>query len=212
MCTMACVEQEDIALLAQKIVSDHMLFVCAQNAYDLWNSKSEANNIHMIQTQRHALQIRKKVLLMVENKKTIDALDFCGKIRAFDNCDDKQLSIKQSLSSLAFLDLLQSGKHTEAVKFARMSNCINKKLLTLIGYKSTNDPMFREIAAAINRGDVVREINKHLFKKESGRESSLLSLAINHYSSVVNYQKNKNIFELYYNIKLTNKILGCFIF
>ncbi|KHN70013.1 hypothetical protein M896_042130 [Ordospora colligata OC4] len=200
---MTCAEQEDIAILAQKIVSDHMLFVCAQNAYDLWNSKTGVSNSHLFQAQKHALEIRKKVLLMVENKKTIDALDFCGSILSFDGSDDKQSSIKQSLSSLVFLDLLQSGKYTEAVKFAKLSNCINRKLLTLIGYKNTDDPIFREIAVSINRGDIVREINKHLFKKETGRESSLLSLAINHYNSIVSYQNNKNAFELYYSIKLT---------
>lgn len=181
--------------LAKKVISDHMRFVCANRALELWNKRYLIhNNPHEDRNIKihPSVDTRKRVLLLIEEGYTFEAFSMCEDLRLFNMEIDHEEKTKEILSKLVFVDLLRTGKHMNAVGFAKsfMNNENERdKLFTLIGYKDVNDPRFIEISRSIQRDEVIEVLNRHLFKKEVGRESSLLSLALNHYNSIMKCQK-----------------------
>ncbi|KAG5859981.1 hypothetical protein KMI_04g07920 [Encephalitozoon hellem] len=185
---------EDIESLAKRVIADHMRFVCADNALMLWNGRYQndrnvpGNNAELYSS----ISTRKRILSLIKEKNTSDAFKICEDLKLFDLGVENEASVKETLSKLVFVDLLRTRKHMEAIRFARtFMNDDNEsdKLFTLIGYKDIDNARFLEIADTIKRENVVEILNKHLFRKEVGRELSLLSLALNHYNSILKYQK-----------------------
>ncbi|AFM98207.1 hypothetical protein EHEL_041590 [Encephalitozoon hellem ATCC 50504] len=185
---------EDIESLAKRVIADHMRFVCADNALMLWNGRYQndqnvpGNNAELYSS----ISTRKRILSLIKEKNTSDAFKICEDLKLFDLGVENEASVKETLSKLVFVDLLRTRKHMEAIRFARtFMNDDNEsdKLFTLIGYKDIDDTRFLEISDTIKRENVVEILNKHLFRKEVGRELSLLSLALNHYNSILKYQK-----------------------
>lgn len=180
--------------LAEKIISDHMKFVCADGALEMWNERCRVSNEPFQKTPKGPLSTctRKEIMSLVENGSTFEAFKMCSDLDLFDMEVEEEMKTKETLSKLVFVDLLRRGKHMEAVDFAR--DFINEenegdKLFTLIGYEDASDPKFSEIIRFIKRDKIIDALNRHLFKKEVGRELSLLSLALNHYASILKYQK-----------------------
>ncbi|WEL38514.1 hypothetical protein PFJ87_04g01900 [Encephalitozoon hellem] len=185
---------EDIESLAKRVIADHMRFVCADNALMLWNGRYQNDqNVPGNNTELYSsISTRKRILSLIKEKNTSDAFKICEDLKLFDLGVENEASVKETLSKLVFVDLLRTRKHMEAIRFARtFMNDDNEsdKLFTLIGYKDIDDTRFLEISDTIKRENVVEILNKHLFRKEVGRELSLLSLALNHYNSILKYQK-----------------------
>lgn len=186
--------REDTESLARRIIADHMRFVCADKALMLWNRRyrkdyDEPENDTELYS---SISTRKRILSLIEKESTNDAFKICEDLKLFDLGIENEASVKETLSKLVFVDLLRAKKHMEAIGFARTfmnDENENDKLFTLIGYEDINDPRFLEIADSIKREKVMETLNKHLFEKEVGRELSLLSLALNHYNSILKYQR-----------------------
>ncbi|ADM11450.1 uncharacterized protein Eint_041630 [Encephalitozoon intestinalis ATCC 50506] len=185
--------REDLESLAKRIIADHMRFVCADKALMLWNKRFPRHNESTNDGEFYSsIATRKRILSFIEKEKTDEAFRVCESLKLFDLGTESVALVKEALSKLVFVDLLRAERHTEAIKFARTfinDENENDKLFTLIGYKDVSDRRFLEIANIVRRESVVEALNKHLFKKEVGRELSLLSLALNHYNSILKYQR-----------------------
>ncbi|AFN82929.1 hypothetical protein EROM_041650 [Encephalitozoon romaleae SJ-2008] len=186
--------REDIESLARRIIADHMRFVCADKALILWNRRYRKDNDDPENDKElySSISTRKRILSLIEKKCTNDAFKICEDLKLFDLGIENEASVKETLSKLVFVDFLRARKHIEAIEFARTfinDENENDKLFTLIGYEDINDARFLEIADSIKREKVVEILNKHLFGKEVGRQLSLLSLALNHYNSILKYQR-----------------------
>lgn len=184
--------------LAEQIISDHMRFVCADGALRMWSERYQVSAGQDDSVQKKGegvlsiLGIRKRIMSLIEGGDALDAFKMCDESRLFDTEVEEEARTKEILSKLVFVDLLKLGRHMEAIRFAR--TFINEenerdKLFTLIGYRDVSDPRFLETTQFIRRDQIVEILNRHLFKKEVGRELSLLSLALNHYVSILKYQR-----------------------
>ncbi|CAD25351.1 hypothetical protein [Encephalitozoon cuniculi GB-M1] len=186
--------REDLESLAKRIIADHMRFVCADKALMLWNKRCQGHcNESADDTELYSsITTRKRIMSLIEKENTDEAFRICEDLKLFDLGIENETLVKEALSKLVFVDLLRAGRHVEAIRFARTfmnDENENDRLFTLIGYKDVDDPRFHEIADSIRRENVMEVLNKHLFRKEVGRELSLLSLALSHYNSILKYQR-----------------------
>lgn len=185
---------KDLESLARGIISDHMRFVCADKALAMWNNRYQERRNGSPGTAElySSIGTRKKIISLIEKENTNEAFAICEDLKLFDLDVEGEALAREALSKLVFVDLLRAGRHIEAIRFARTfmnDENENDRLFTLIGYKDVNDPRFHEIASAVKREKIVETLNKHLFRREVGRELSLLSLALSHYNSILKYQK-----------------------
>lgn len=183
-------ELHDANEIIEKIIIDHMKFVCASDAQEIWEKRCHINEESTKFTE--IFNIRKKVISLLNKGLSLEAYKCCEEHKVFDDNIREDLEKKNDLSRLVFIDLLKRGEHMAAIKFAKtLINESNEKdkIFTLIGYSNMDDDRVTNIVKSVDRNSIIECINKHLFKKETGREFSLLSLLLNHYNEILKTKK-----------------------
>lgn len=185
-----CLQKSERESLAERIISDHMRFVCADGALRMWSERCRGTLGDVLESMV-SLGTRRKIVSLVESRDSLRAFEMCEDMNVFGRDCEDEARMRRMLCRLVFVDLLRLGRHMDAVSFVRrfMADESEDRLFTLIGYRDVDDPRCSEIAQSVRRECVLETLNRHLFKKEVGREHSLLFLALNHHASIVNCQK-----------------------
>lgn len=178
--------------LSNKIISDHLRYACAINTLKMWEERSITTETSKVTNVN--IELRKHISNYIASKKGEKAYFMLIEARILkkDNADEHK--ILDMLGKQIFIDYVVDNNHVDAVEFAK-NNLEHKakadvdKILTLVGYKGVSNSNVSEFCEGPERSALIQQINDILFMKEVGREKSLLSLSLNHYASILKFDK-----------------------